>query len=48
MPRINAGWRPNRRLRSMGYHESAEYFGVYIWEYLNVLYPLLVELEGKQ
>lgn len=39
--RIRAGWRRNRRLRSLGYHESAEYFGVYIWEWLNVLSPML-------
>lgn len=38
---IERGWRPNRRIRLMGYHCSAEYFGVYIWEYLHVLSPLL-------
>jgi hypothetical protein len=41
--RIRSGWRPNRRIRMMGYHESAAWFGVYIWEYLHVLYPLLLE-----
>jgi hypothetical protein len=38
--RIEAGWMPNKRIRAMGYHEAAEFFGVYIWEYLNVLAPL--------
>lgn len=39
--KIQAGWKPNRRLRSMGYEEAADYYGVYIWEYLNVLMKLL-------
>lgn len=30
---------PNRCLRTMGYDEGAEYLGVYIWEYWNVLLP---------
>jgi hypothetical protein len=38
--RIEAGWTPNKRINKMGYHEAAEFFGVYIWEYLNVLRPL--------
>ena len=25
----------------MGYYESSVYFGVYIWEYLNVLAPMM-------
>ena len=25
----------------MGYHEAAEYFGVWIWEYVEVLSPML-------
>jgi hypothetical protein len=41
MKRIEDGWRPNRRINTLGYHEMAEYFGVYIWEYLNVIYPVL-------
>lgn len=47
LARIEAGWRPNRRIRAMGYHERAEFFGVYIWEYLNVLYPMLKNQEPK-
>lgn len=41
--RINAGWRPHRRIRTLGYDGGAEYFGVYIWEWLHVLSPLLDE-----
>ena len=39
--RIEQGWRRNKRVHSMGYDESAAYFGVYIWEYLHVILPLL-------
>lgn len=39
--RISAGWRPNKRVSAMGYHEAAEYFGVWIWEYVEVLSPML-------
>lgn len=43
---ISAGrFRPNQRVRRMGYDPAAEFFGVYIWEYLNVLRPLLDRLE---
>ena len=35
------GWKPNRRVRAMGYDQAAEFFGVYIWEYVNVIFPLL-------
>lgn len=38
--KIQAGWRRNRRLGGMGYHEAARFFGVYIWEYINVISPL--------
>jgi hypothetical protein len=41
--KIDRGWRPNRRIRTMGYDESAEFYGVYIWEYLNVISPLIAE-----
>lgn len=34
------GWRPNRRVSQMGYHEAANFYGVYIWEYLNVISQL--------
>jgi hypothetical protein len=39
--RINTGWRRNRRVSNMGYYDAAQWFGVYIWEYLHVLSPLL-------
>jgi hypothetical protein len=42
--RIRNGWRPNRRIRFMGYDSSAEFYGVYIWEYIHVLCPLFREL----
>lgn len=38
---IDEGWTPNRRLAGMGYDESAEFHGVYMWEWLHVLYPAL-------
>lgn len=39
--KVNAGWKPNRRLSQMNYYTAAEYYKVYLWEYLNVLWPLL-------
>lgn len=27
----------------MGYDESAEYMGIYMWEYLHVVYPAVAE-----
>ncbi len=39
--KIEAGWRPNRRISMMGYYESARFFGVFIWEYLHVIAPML-------
>lgn len=41
LDKVRNGWRPNRRIRFMGYHDSAEFYGVYIWEYLHVLMPAL-------
>lgn len=41
LDKINAGWRPGRRIRQLGYYTSAEWYGVYIWEYLHVLSPVL-------
>ena len=45
--KIEAGWRPNRRISGMGYDCRAEFFGVYLWEYINVLYPLLVRKRAE-
>lgn len=39
--KIASGWRPNRRISAMGYYEASEFYGVYIWEYINVIRPLL-------
>ena len=41
LARIGAGWRPNRRIRSLGYYSAAEFYGVYVWEYLHKIRPLL-------
>jgi hypothetical protein len=46
--RIKAGWRPNRRIGSMAYGERTSFHGVYVWEYLNVLAPLLRQLEDAE
>jgi hypothetical protein len=35
------GWRPNKRVRAHGYDSSAQFYGIYIWEYLHVIDPLL-------
>lgn len=31
------GWRPGRAVRSLGYYSSAFWYGVYLWEYLNII-----------
>lgn len=41
--RIQHGWKGNKRTRVLGYDEGARYFGVYIYEYVNFIYPLLKE-----
>lgn len=47
--RIGEGWSPNRRIRAEGYYSSAEFYGVYIWEYTNVILPLtLKQWEDRQ
>lgn len=38
-------WRPNKYLRAQGYYGAAAWLGVYIWEWTNLLRPLLAELE---
>jgi hypothetical protein len=38
---IKSGWKPNQRIRSMGYHEGSSWFGVWIEEYTKVIAPLL-------
>lgn len=46
--RISEGWRPNSRVEGMGYDDSSFYYGVYVWEYLHVLRPLIDELEVRR
>lgn len=41
--RINNGWRPNSRIMGMGYADSSRYYGVYVWEYINILQPHIDE-----
>ena len=36
---IHRGWLPNKYISREGYYTSAEWYGVWIWEYLNVLSP---------
>lgn len=45
---IEAGWRPPRRIGREGYYNSAEWYGVYIVEYLEVIDPLLRRLWAEQ
>ncbi len=39
--RFAKGWRPGRRIRHMGYQEATFFYGVYVWEFSNVLAPML-------
>lgn len=41
---IERGFRPNRRLAGECYDCQAEWYGVWIWELYNVIWPAL---EGK-
>lgn len=41
MRQIERGWLPNRRISGEGYHSSAIWYGVWIWEWLNIIYPLI-------
>ncbi len=36
---IERGWLPNRRISMEGYYSSAEWYGVFIWEYINEIFP---------
>lgn len=46
--RIREGWRPNRRISTFGYSEAADFYGVYIWEYLEVIGPMLYALRDPE
>ena len=39
---IERGWCPNRRWSQEGYDSSAKLYGVWIWEYCNVISPALM------
>lgn len=41
LKRIEAGWVGNRRTGDNGYYDAAEYFGVYISEYIQLIMPAL-------
>lgn len=41
LTRLARGWRPSCGVRALGYYEASRYYGVYIWEYLNVIRPWL-------
>lgn len=55
--KIKAGWWPNSRIGCMGYDEKCHFFGIYLWEYFNVILPLMeqqieqpedfIEIDGK-
>lgn len=45
LAKIAAGWRPNSRIKGMGYAEAAEFYGVYIWELYNRIRPALKGLK---
>lgn len=45
--RFKEGWRPNARISSLGYDGRAEFYGVYIWEELHILYGLPERLAGN-
>lgn len=38
---IARGWRPNRFIQGHDYDSSAEWYGIYIWEYVNAVSPEL-------
>lgn len=38
---IERGWLPNRHIAREGYYSSAEWYGVWLWEYLNLISPAL-------
>lgn len=38
---VERGWLPNRRIRGECYDCSAEWYGVWIWEWLDLLWPAI-------
>jgi hypothetical protein len=45
--RIEAGWRPNRRIATLSYEAAAPYYGVWMWEWIHVLHPLLQQVGSR-
>lgn len=45
--KIEAGWRPNRRVRQMGRDACQIFYDVYQWEWLHVIAPLLDPIGGR-
>lgn len=43
---IERGWRPSRSIWQLGYDSSTQWYGVWIWEYLNRIYPALDAATG--
>lgn len=48
LSKIEQGWKPNKRLRSMGYENACDYYRVYVWEYTNILRHKLWEACGNK
>lgn len=47
MRQIDRGWRPNRRLLSESYDTSAQWYGVWMWEYLHIIFNELGGYAGS-
>ena len=42
--RLDEGsWKPNKYLAMLGYWPSSDWLGIYIWEYINILWPKIQE-----
>ena len=37
---VRRGWRPNRRIQALGREDAASWYGVYLWEYIHILWPM--------
>ncbi len=40
LSRLRDGWVPPRRIMLMGYDEASEFYGVYVWEFEHVIFPV--------
>jgi hypothetical protein len=41
-------WKPNRHFRGECYHCRTVWLGVYIWEYQNIIAPVLADLLERE